>query len=240
MEKCDSHSPEYYESYLLGKLTEEEEISFEEHLLFCEECRYAIHETEAIIEGIKTVENEPAFSSEKGKIRRMSFLQIAASIILLIAIPAIYLGLRNSNTTQERIKDIVAVDTTSINIKNDLNEDIIADHQNETTTENDLLAVAYIPSAFHEKLLKNTYRSEQTEVVSPIIGQIFQKGEKIHFIWDPDSLLNLVIMDNKGNILTEEEVNSSFQLIVELSPGLYYWQIENDDESLYTGKFEVK
>ncbi len=71
---------------------------------------------------------------------------------------------------------------------------------------------------------------------------IFSQNLNIEFKWKSDLNMDfvLVVLNNTGEILFEEPVSSPYLFKNELKPGLYYWQLETDLETFYTGKFAVQ
>ena len=92
-----------------------------------------------------------------------------------------------------------------------------------------------------EDLVNGRSRSEAFGVMSPANGSVL--GPDAVFSWKGEGRkpLTLSIMNNKGEtVLTENVPPSQFVLKRRLTPGLYYWRIENKSELLHVGKFYVK
>ncbi len=71
------HNNDFYEKYVLGDLSEEEETRFEEHLLMCSYCKEQLENMEAIIYGVR---QQP----EKKPVQLRIYLAIAASLVILL------------------------------------------------------------------------------------------------------------------------------------------------------------
>ena len=103
-----------------------------------------------------------------------------------------------------------------------------------------LLAEAFRPSPMFENAIENQVRSDGLTLLTPTNAQTFTTVDVIEFRWEnAEKQLSLVIYNNKGNIIYEKKVKSPFTLNQTLQPGLYYWQLETEDEALYTLKFLI-
>lgn len=94
-----------------------------------------------------------------------------------------------------------------------------------------------------EVLINQEYRSEDVvEVTTPKLAQKYSTGDAIVFRWQKQGIswLNLVIFNNKGKVISEQQIPISFTYKKVLSPGLYYWQLETNSEEVYVGKFRVE
>lgn len=94
-----------------------------------------------------------------------------------------------------------------------------------------------------DHFVNEKFRSESLMILSPINDKEFTREENIIFNWKGKANLNLTL-----NILSnEEELIYSFSMIEnhynlqdELQRGLYYWQLETEDDLLFTGKFYIR
>ena len=109
------------------------------------------------------------------------------------------------------------------------------------TPSDDLLSEAFIPSPMFENLIENQVRSDVLRIIAPVPSQVFQKTDTINFMWENgEEMFTLVVFNNKGHVVFEKAVGSPFRLSDLLQPGLYYWQLETEDEALQTYRFIVR
>lgn len=91
-----------------------------------------------------------------------------------------------------------------------------------------------------EFMVDSRSRSFIVEVRSPINNATLENG--ILFSWrelgrEP---INLVILNNRNEIVTKNPVsNGHFQFSENLPPGCYYWKLESANELYYVGKFFI-
>jgi len=105
------------------------------------------------------------------------------------------------------------------------------------------VAQNFKPSEELESLIGTYVRSEGLAIKAPIIGQIIAPGTPVKFEWEgaTNEALTILILNNK-----EVEIHSAllkkpyFLLEKELSPGLYYWKLETEDDLIHIGKFLIE
>ncbi len=124
----------------------------------------------------------------------------------------------------------------------DTSTDSNSEFQSEAEQQSELLlAEAFRPSPIFENAIENQVRSSGFTVLAPDDSQKFKTGDTIEFQWkNSNKQLTLVIFNNKGKIILESIVESPFKLEKKLPPGLYYWQLETDEEAIQTSKFIVQ
>jgi hypothetical protein len=91
-----------------------------------------------------------------------------------------------------------------------------------------------------ENMIGSKYRSADVEILSPH-NNAYIKGE-ILFSWKriSHSPLTLKIINNKNEEFFDHLIKENKYLLKRrLSPGLYYWKLENKNDLLYIGKFFV-
>ena len=233
------------ERYILHQLEGKEELSYEEHLLFCNICleevqrlsqtREVINEFAISNDNVLTI--NPNNTSKDSQIR--FYIRIAASVLIIIAVSwvvLVYLGAKKGS--EERLiaqkEDSLKPKKQTISLDNDTSKKIqVADHYEDTN---------YKEYPSFETLVGQEYRTDGIDVVSPGNSSNFKIGEKIIFRWlkKDIKMLNLAIFDNKGKIVFEQQVAPTFTFKSQLAPGLYYWQLETESEAIYTGKFAIK
>lgn len=92
-----------------------------------------------------------------------------------------------------------------------------------------------------ENMIGSRLRSLLFEVLEPANDSVVKN--QIHFSWKKE-LANphtLKIVNNLNEVLYTYSVKgNSFDFLETLSPGLYYWKLESQNELLYVGKFFIK
>ena len=92
-----------------------------------------------------------------------------------------------------------------------------------------------------EEIVDDVERSSSLEVVSPK-NEMNLKGDVV-FAWERTEipLVYLKLLNNLGEEIYSFTLQKNrFELTEELSPGLYYWKLESEDDLLYIGKFFIK
>jgi len=250
------------ENYVLGKLNEEEESAFEEHILGCAKCRRKCELLETIIASSEHRLIEEYDTLQTNKTKKITLpasykiLWRAAAAILILA-GAAYLITNTgkfhpadrknqpvaenymTDTSNKSISDSSAVSIDKIkNQEPKQEEPRIEKYEQE---EYALLAEAFDPSPVFESAIQNQLRSNDIAVTSPSDSAIFKKNQKIVFLWHTDSAMDimLILRKNTGNTIFKKKVQSPYSKTIDIS-GLYYWQLAVHDEVVYTGKFLVK
>ena len=92
-----------------------------------------------------------------------------------------------------------------------------------------------------ESQINQEYRSDAIEIISPKKSETYKSSENINFKWKKSAIenLNLGLYDNKGKLIFQKKITSNYHFKQVLPPGLYYWQLETEDDIVYTGKFSV-
>jgi hypothetical protein len=235
------------EKYILQQLSEKESLMFEEHLLYCSTCRDEVQKLEKSISFIQETGQESGIiNSEFGKqytnnrvINIPRYIAIAASILIVVSITWLYF--HNSKKNNFQSEKIISKQEQHIN----------ANKEAKISNRNSSVKIKVAENKINEKykalptfesLVNNENRSEGIEVVFPANGKKFKPGSIIKFQWKKDNLkqLNLVIFNNNGKIISEQKIQSDYNYINALTPGLYYWQLETETESVYTGKFSIE
>ena len=231
------------EKYTLGQLSEKEEVSFEEHLLFCDVCRKEVQEHNQIKEVVTkyAIVSDHVLSIETKKTPRVRsigfFSRIAASILVIIGISwfvLAHLGIKNNKHenqmvhTQNLIKN-----RTETNV---LNKDSVKGNLMAKNDQNNFTELLRFESQINQE-----YRSDAIEIISPKKPEMYKSSENINFQWKKSAIEKLILglYDNKGKLIFQEKITSNFHFKQVLPPGLYYWQLETEDDIVYTGKFSV-
>ena len=251
------------ERYVLSHLSDDEEIAFEEHLLYCLKCREEVRKMEKIVFSVQQTESSRIVASGnknlqvRKKIRAGKLLlKVAAGIVLLAGISSIiyYFSRNGKSITEDKKEQIVATQIDSVNSLSGEQERSIPEKIIDTIEidsgdgkilpqkNKNLMAQAFLPNQIFENALENIARSGGVKIEIPKNSDTFRQNSQIEFKWksDPTTDFVLAIFTNTGEILFEEPVSSPYIFKKELKPGLYYWQLETDLETFYTGKFIVQ
>ena len=243
---------ELMDRFIRDELSDQEADIFEEHLLYCSECRKELAVREEIINAIQKQAAGDVFSSGK---QRKSFswksnkiywyVAAAAGIALVIGLFLLPDRKLPSGSADNAINEKQTDQAKDLQIAADSTEGLIEKSEEKTTTiqETDpaLLAV-YQVHPFYENQIGVGLRSGDLVVESPPDSIECKSGSSIDIQYrnaEKDSLF-LVILDNKGEILHEQKIASSHQFQVPFSKGLYYLQLTDDEETLHTGKIIVR
>jgi hypothetical protein len=102
-------------------------------------------------------------------------------------------------------------------------------------------AANFTPQADLEDLVAGTVRSAEIAVTAPANGAV--TGPLPEFSWKSGERegVRIVVMDNRGrNVVTARVHKLPYIPDRPLGQGLYYWKLQNDEETLFVGKFLVK
>jgi hypothetical protein len=252
---------EIIEKYILHQLSNKQVDEFEEHLLYCSQCRDELVELKKTIGLVqysaKIYKNQDVpdelnkVSNKTVEIRTMkawilgsTWIKIAAITLLIFSICSVfYLFHNDSNiTTIYEKNDEIA--TSQLN----KNTSPITRHQSNTNNipktgqpkTNNKGSESYKESPIYENAIENTLRSGNLEIISPIKSEKLTADKILIFKWKGEyQKLKLSILNNKEKTIFEKPVQSPFQLPVALEKGLYYWQLEDEDEVVYVGRFFI-
>ncbi len=99
----------------------------------------------------------------------------------------------------------------------------------------------YHTNAELEMLIGDTYRGDHIKIISPSTNQAITSP--VYFKWKTDVRppFELKLFNNSGDLIYRDSVTVySLSVKKTLKPGLYYWQIDDKNDLLFTGKFIVK
>jgi len=237
------------ENYLLHRLTEKETDDFEEHLLYCKECRNRLVETKKImaLSQYMAIHATKEETKEVVTQKRVPFIihWMKAAAVLLITVCSTgivwYLlqkpkesFVRNENKSNpvKNIPDSIRID--EIKPLRTLSQPVLP-------AKNELLSVNYKELALYENAIRNNLRGENTDVLSPALSSNIVFGEKVIFsLKDNNRSILLSVINNAGKSLFEDTVKIPFTLPLKLSKGLYYWEIIENDEVVFVSKFYIR
>jgi hypothetical protein len=237
---------EIIDKYLLHQLTEEEENLVEEHLLFCEECQQILENRKGTINAIRhsisgtnQTKNEYLFEKNANQsIKIWIVFKVAATIIIILSLTFLIRYLYFNEPINQKPDKITKIKDTSKVLKhNEINKNQV--HKNDG---NKILTESFKELPEYEKFIKNPLRSDNLEVFSPGIGQVFQVDKEIEVRWESESInkLHIAIFNNHADVVFEKQITKDIKIKPLLIPGLYYWQLETNDEALFTGKFLIE
>jgi hypothetical protein len=241
------------EKYILGKLSEKDENAFEEHLLFCRECREKYQTVKKVLDATQSKMADEVFGSNKSQTSKHNspkyfFFKIAAGIIIFIGLAGVIFVTMKTPKSHKNIAGI----NDSVNIMSDTNtnKSLLPGKENkeikpvETSKINgdEQIAQAFIVLPYLESEIENQLRAGAINVISPVNSIEFEPGSTILFNWKSETYkqLTLVIRSNTGKIIVETEVQPLYKTSEIKHPGLYYWQLNSNDETLHCGKFFVR
>ena len=233
------------ENYLLHRLNESETTDFEEHLLYCQECRRLLVETKEIMAltqyiAIHSTKVEARQIAQKKAPFFVPFMKAAAVLLITVCSAGIIWSL-----LQKPAKSLVQSENKTSPVKN------IGDSISNRNVSHDSIinkiAINFSEKNFQkltsfEAQIGQEYRSDAIEIISPKNMKMFSPSKNIDFQWQKTDIKSLVLSlyNNQGKLIFQKEISSIFILKQRLQPGLYYWQLETEADILYTGKFLVK
>jgi hypothetical protein len=247
------------EKYLKQELSQDLELSFEEHLLYCNECREEIQKLEQLRETLEE-KNYTDFFQKKERIPQpsialktlniRSILPIAAGILLLIGLAGLVwkwsdIANRKVNLSEEK-RDSASVENPTALALNDSMGRNSKMQTNSSGREKKLYAIkstdkAYELNPLYEGMVANTMRSVSIKLIEPADSISVNSGNKITFKWkiEPVRELTLTILSNKGETISTLKGSSTIVFDAFAKVGLFYWKLDDDEETLAAGKIIV-
>lgn len=236
------------ELYLGLELSSEQEMAFEEHLLACETCRENLRKARlayeaAELSGIKKFRTgAPRQFREKtnNRLFRNQYIRIAAAVLLLIGIssltiliiqhrgmlpdgPALIISGNDSST--------VKADSAGMNTGTSVPGEIV-----RKTPVQPALTENFIQSRFFENIISENVRNASIIIISPEKDTIIRMPE-FRWKYSGKDRLTLVLINNREKELFRHEIENGTIPSLKTAPGLYYWQLQDEKETLATGKF---
>jgi hypothetical protein len=237
------------ENYLLHRLNEKETDDFEEHLLYCKECRKLLAETKEIMNltqymAIHTSKREPEeVATQKSYTLSRAWIKAAAVLLVLVCSAGIIWSLLKK--PQESLVGNVSEPGQIKNVRDSAQIEVLPPikslSRTESTGENESLPVNYKELALYENAIENNLRAENIEVLTPKKSSNIAFGEKVVFsLKDNKQEILLTVLSNTGKTLFENKVKTPYTLRLKLPRGLYYWEITQDDEVVFVSKFLIR
>lgn len=199
----------FIDLYLLRKLPEAETEAFEQHFFSCRECAEELSVRRHLIEALKQEKRDRDAGAPVSRRIARYWPYLAAAAVLAIGV--IWVPRLFNSSAPERNA-----------------ENFVANRQLENAIEQNLKNLDIVITA-----------------LSPGIGEKLNK--KIVFAWEAEhnnepytGSLDLVIMNNRHLDVFKKTIQGNrFQMESKLIPGLYYWTLEYNHETVYIGKFFV-
>ncbi len=227
MMKCEMTDREHrIDDFLQEKMPAAEAEAFERHIFGCAECLAEVRLREQMIKLIKeerVTATDELVSTRRGQ--RPDFLGTIADFFRVRPNAWIYAGVAAAL--------LVAILVAPL-------------FRSQDAAEN--YAANFTASPQLESLIGQKQRSSDFSVsaISPRAGENFT-GE-ILFRWqikkgedEVDVPLELKILNNQEALMHSARVDGKeYRLRERLAPGLYYWTLEHEGETLYLGKFFVR
>jgi len=236
------------ELYLRQELSPEDESAFEEHLLHCDKCREDLNELEAVIESVERYHSnrfqnvaEESSSFRRSLISGKVFLRIAATILVVAGLAGITdLLIRGDRFSKHSpvAAERDAKKTYDTALVPETNE-IAASHavkdipQLDSPGPND---GNFTPDSFFESIINNNLRANDFSIVRPS-NDTLTAVPVFEWNYREKELLVLVVYNNREQEIFKNSVANKTKPLLELDPGLYYWQLQDEDEVLATGRF---
>lgn len=212
------------DDFLMNQLAPADAEAFEIHLFGCQECLAELRLREQMIEIVKS--GPAAVIAEPSPFRHSNvpkgLVQAISEFFSVLPNAWIYAGVA--------VILIVAIVSFPLLRDKEAGEDYAAN---------------FAPSPRLESLAGQAQRSSDLSllIISPALGERLK--DEVMFRWQIeregkgiDLPLDLRILNNQETVIYNVRVEAQkYHLREQLSPGLYYWTLEYEGETLYLGKF---
>jgi hypothetical protein len=146
---------------------------------------------------------------------------------------------KNPSHVSKVKEGVVIFDTSKKGLKNDVKPSI------EEAFDTTLLAENFKNNKSFDELMNSTMRSGiEFKVLSPNNLAQFSPGQSIEISWktDLDGPFAITFFTNQGKTIYSSKpiITKKYKMNFVLSPGLYYWKLETEDEMLNIGKILIK
>ncbi len=220
-----THREQRLDDFLLRKLSEPEAEAFEIHVFGCADCLQELRMREQMIMLMQEERATVSAAIPRLAKPREGFLRKIADFFSLRPNVWIYAGVAATLLVGFFIAQLL-----------------------RRQEPPDIYAANFVELPHLESRVGQAFRSGDfpLSVISPQIGENFT-GE-IFFRWEIkkdekkfSGPLELKILDNRENLVHTATVESGqYNLKENLAPGIYYWTLDYQGETLYVGKFFVK
>ncbi|MCP4311138.1 MAG: zf-HC2 domain-containing protein [Bacteroidetes bacterium] len=240
------------DSYIRNELSEVDADSFEEHLLYCKECRDALLMRERIAGSIQNLAAKENLQGQIDFRHRSRKQKVLIGLFAAAAGVALVLGIFHVSNRDipSGLSKNMAMDTVLNTLQNPeakgeemevLSESIEVDLGELPEDRRSYLASCQ-PNPIYENQIGIHLRSGNLQVLSPPDSVERYVGSFIEVQYQAPQLdsLFLVLLNRHGEILSEEKIASPHELILHVQAGLYYWQLTDNEELLHTAKIYVR
>ena len=234
----------WIESYLRNELSEPERERFEEHLLSCAECRKQVTESSRIhgsmeSYGARTIFRPAGTRDQRSKKLKpwMWYVAAAAGVALVIGLFFLPDQETPSNFSQKAPTEGMDTQEDSTGVTETGREDIPPPARERIANLESFRA-----NPVYENQIGIHVRAGNLLLESPLDSIECRSGSSVEIRYrgaGADTLF-FVLLDNLGNILSEEKIASPYSFTMQFPEGLYYWQLTDEEESLHTGKIFIR
>lgn len=255
--KCfgnDGHISDIFIAICSDRLREEREDmippEIRSHLEDCESCRNSVLDIfSATLASAENSNPESSLFNNPEPVRRSYtyrlFLRTAATFLVLGFITGIYLLMNNNEPVSIKLAD-KSRETGIINSGTKVQKKDLIHKKHSDSRKKVVTTLRKAPDPFKdnpnlEYMVDSPHRGRLIHIISPEF-KVIEKG-KIIFKWENhiDKELKLKILNNLNETLyTFNAKGSKVEFIGNLSPGLYYWKLEDKDSLYHVGKFLVE
>lgn len=110
-----------------------------------------------------------------------------------------------------------------------------------TLTQAELASPGFQINTELENYVNYPMRSSMVSTVQPEIGSVLSGSIVFEIDTRQRERLSLKILNNEQVVVFQDDLSAQpFLMEQDLTPGLYYWSVENEQEIIYWGKFYYK
>jgi hypothetical protein len=247
----------HYVDYLLNENSKRPLDSTLHHVEHCPMCKDNIMDVFLCLKNSRPRLNTKPFHTllpetkmQKPFRKNYSYLKrIAASFFIMALFITIYFTVIDNQLFQKR--DVFQNNKTAVSNQNNQHSLTATKKPNRFNTHKNTLPTTENNSYKKNKnfkinpnleyMINSQLRDESIKVNSPANNSIVNNN--IVFAWEsfPSKPIQLKILNNQNDILFEYSIQTNkFVLKETLSPGLYYWKLENQTDLLHVGKFFIE
>ena len=254
--RSDGHISDIFTAICSDRLREEREdmipAEIRVHLENCEFCRSSVLDIySATLSSVEDSSPKLTLFNDPEPVRRSFsyrlFLRTAATFLVLAFITGIYLLMDNNEPVSIKLAK-TGKETGIVNSGTKTqNKELILKKKSDSDSKKEVAASSRkAPDPFKdnpnlEYMVDSPHRGRIINIISPEF-RIIGKG-KIIFKWENhiDKELKLKILNNLNEThYTFKVKGSKVEFTGDLSPGLYYWKLEDKDSLYHVGKFIIE
>lgn len=211
--------------------------SVRDHVAECRECKKSVTGLFTLLDDTdySDVESHPFFTVSRAAGSRFSFLMKIAAVVVGI------LSLATLSYLVGPFRPREVTNGTSQEARGGGMDTSRESHTGAKPEANEDFAANFAASPNLDDFVNDRSRSKEFVVLSPGNGAAVGPNEIFRWRKAAGTLHTMSILDNKGHtVVTGIATDSGYALKQRLTPGLYYWKLEDESELLYVGKFIVK